>query len=194
MSASLLLWQGPAQEVFAELELAHRTVGGHGRGERLLTRQINYAYVTALAAQFQRYCRAVHTEVALALVAGVPDPRLAFVFETHLIQGRRLDRGNPNPANLGADFGRFGLDFWGAILDHGIRNERRRAKLETLIGWRNAIGHGDIGRKREKGELAPDEIRLDICRDWRSALGQLVFSIDDVLASHCETLGFPRPW
>ncbi len=194
MSSSLALWQGQAQTSFEEVEHAHGVVGGHRRGRRFLTQQINHGYVTLLAAQFQMYCRALHTEVTQVLVAGVSDPALARVLEGRLIEGRNLDRGNANSGNLGADFGRFGFNFWDAVLEHRKPNARRKQKLEELIEWRNGIAHGDIARKQAEGALRPSEVHLASCRDWKSALNQLVLSIDRVLALQCENLGRPTPW
>lgn len=194
MSSSLALWQGQAQDAFAEVERAHGKVEGEGRGRRFLTQQVNHAYVTLLAAQFQMYCRALHTEVTQVLVAGVSDPALARVLEGRLIEGRNLDRGNANVPNLGADFGRFGFRFWDAVIVHRKPNARRKEKLDALIEWRNAIAHGDIARKQQEETLAPREVHLASCRDWKSALNQLVLSIDQVLAIQCENLGRPRPW
>jgi hypothetical protein len=178
--------------VFAELELAHRAV--HGRGQRFLTEQIAYAYVTALAAQFQLYCRAVHSETALAIARGIPNRTLADIFKRYVMEGRRLDRGNANAANLASDFRRFELNFWDVILAHRRRNQNRKKKLEQLGVWRNAIAHGEIDQKRAELRLTPDVIHLNTCRDWRRALDGLVHSIDEVLATHCETLDLPRPW
>jgi hypothetical protein len=192
VSTSLNLWQHDAQDVFAELELAHRAV--HGRGQRFLTQQVTYAYVTALAAQFQRYCRAVHTETALAIARGIPNRALADIFERHMMEGRRLDRGNANAANLGADFQRFELRFWEVVLAHRKANRGRREKLEHLNGWRNAIGHGEIDQKRTESALLPDVIHLNVCQEWKRALDGLVTSFDEVLAVHCESLELPRPW
>lgn len=194
MSTSLSLWTTDAQAVFEEIEHTHGAIGGRQRGRRFLTRQTNYAYVTALAAQFQLYCRAVHTEVTQLLATGVGDPALSRVLEGRLIEGRQIDRGNANVPNLGSDFGRLGFRFWHEVNGRRARNPRRRDLLEELIDWRNAIAHGDIDRKRAKGELTPPEVHLAHCRRWRSSLGQLVFSIDDVLATQCENLGLPRPW
>ncbi|MBS1886437.1 MAG: hypothetical protein JSU06_04535 [Actinobacteria bacterium] len=192
VSTSLHLWQGPAQEVFAELELAHRAVRRLGRERRLLSRQIVYAYVTALSAQFQLYCRAVHTETAQALAASVPNPAVGRVLEARLINGRWLDRGNANVPNLGSDFGRFDLRFWDAVLEHQESNRSRKEKLEALIVWRNAIGHGDIAHKRAEDKLVPAEVGLAVCREWKDALGNLVASIDVVLAAQYENLGLSR--
>jgi hypothetical protein len=185
VSNSLHLWQDDAQSVFAELELAHRAV--HAR--QVLTRQITYAYVTALAAQFQRYCRVVHTEVALSIAESATNPSLAWLLEERLIGGRQLDRGNANGPNLGSDFARFELRLWEKLLEHDPANRHRREALEALIQWRNAIGHGDIKEKQEEGKLVPHRISLKVCQEWNVTLSGLVLSIDEVLETHCVGLG-----
>lgn len=194
MSKSLTRWEAGGQEAFTEIENAHSAIEGTGRGRRFATQQVNYAFATSLAAQFQTYCRALHSEVTQVLVAGIGDPALARVLEGRLVEGRQLDRGNPNVPNLGGDFGRFGFQFWDAVRAHRKLNPGRKKKLEALIDWRNAIAHGDIERKRAARALEPTEVHLATCRDWKSALNQLVPSIDEVLADQCENLGRPRPW
>jgi uncharacterized protein YutE (UPF0331/DUF86 family) len=192
MSTSLKLWQGAAQDVFGELELAHRAV--HGRGQPFLTRQIAYAYVTALAAQFQLYCRSVHTETAEALAGSVSNDPLAQVLEARLVSGRWLDRGNPTASNLGSDFGRFDLRLWDVLQTFDRRNQQRRERLDALIGWRNAIVHGDIDRKKEEGRLDPLEITLKVCQNWNTTLSELILTIEKILTAHCVNFGIGKPW
>ena len=51
----------------------------------------------------------------------------------NILFGRKLDHGNPNAGNLGADFGRLGLPFWSAVdadqlemLGIALREEKSR--------------------------------------------------------------------
>lgn len=105
-------WLGERQAPLGELLAAHQSVGGSGRGRRFATQQINHAYAVTLAAQFQGYCRDFHTECAEALVRVVTAPAVAAILLAATLRDRRLDRGNASPANLGSDFGRFGVRFW----------------------------------------------------------------------------------
>lgn len=194
MSTALEAWQGSSQKVFDEVEHAHRAVGGDEPGRRYLTRQINYAYTALLAAHFQAYCRAVHTETAQLLAANVPDSGLARVLEGSLTEKRTLDRGNATSAALRDDFDRFGFVFWDEMKRLGVRNKRRQEKLNHLNEWRNAIVHGDVKRKQQEGKLVPKEVHFGTCRDWRKSLGELAIAIDTVLARRCENLGGPKPW
>jgi hypothetical protein len=100
MSFALREWRGTSGEVLDEIELVHGRVEGTSVGRRILTRQVNYAYATLVAAHFQGYCRAVHTEAARALAVTVPDPALASVFAGLLTERRSVDRAIPRPATL----------------------------------------------------------------------------------------------
>jgi hypothetical protein len=193
-SKALVQWRGPAAAILDEVVYAHTAVGGRGPGRRRLTQQINHAYVALLTAQFQGFCRALHSEAANAISVVVPDPALAVVVESLLTQGRHLDRGNPTPGNLGADFGRLGFGFWAAVDMRHAGSPGRRKKLEALCTWRNAIAHADITAKRAAGLLDPGHIVLDTCTSWRQALGGLAGTFDTVVADQCENLGAPRPW
>src|SRR5438876_9171886 len=110
-SQSLGRWSGERSDALDEISDAHASVGGLGRGRRYATEQINHAYAVLLSSQFQGYCRDLHSECANYLVQGVAPP-LRTAFRNALVQNRKLDRGNPNPGNIGSDFNPFGLIFW----------------------------------------------------------------------------------
>lgn len=193
-SLALDTWQEEARDAFDELQAAHRAVGGGRPGRRYLTQQINYAYVTVLAARFQGFCRELHSEVAAVLGSGVNDLVLSILLEGSLTRNRKLDSGNATVGNLGTDFGRFGFPFWDIVDAAAHHNARRREELGRLMTWRNAIVHDDIDRKQARGELVPERITLRVCRRWDSQLDNLAVSIDAVLADVCESIGLPRPW
>jgi hypothetical protein len=77
-------------------------------------------------------------------VTPVADADLRELLRDNLLFGRKIDRGNPNLGNLGSDFNRFGLAFWSLVDVHHPRNPARKAALEELNGWRNAIAHQDF--------------------------------------------------
>src|SRR5947209_5971913 len=104
-SHSLLRLVGERSDDLDEIENAHTSVGGTARGRRYATQQINHAYAMLLSSQFQGFCRDLHSECVDHLLASVPDP-LRTVFRSQFIAGRKLDAGNPNPGNIGADFNR----------------------------------------------------------------------------------------
>jgi hypothetical protein len=121
-------------------------VGGSARGRRHATLQINYSYALLLSANFQGFCRDLHTEAALYLADRLMPTSLRHVWIKSFVLSRRLDTGNPNPGNLGSDFNRFGLDFWAGVHNLSPKNSRRRENLEELNSWRNAIAHHDFSR------------------------------------------------
>jgi hypothetical protein len=191
-SRALQDWQQGAQDALAELTNAHAAVGGTGPGRRRLTRQLNYAYVGLLAAQFQGFCRGLHSQAAAAIAQNVTDAALSVVIQELLTRGRKLDQGNASLANLGADFGRFGFKFWDTVEQAGPHNTRRKEELGKLMRWRNAIAHDDIAR--QLSELEPNVITLKVCEGWNRRLDNLVVVFDKVIADQCENLGCPRPW
>jgi hypothetical protein len=193
-SRALAEWDTDAQEAMGELIHAHEAVGGTAPGRRRLTQQLNYAYVALLAARFQGFCRALHSEVAGVVALGAADPGLRLVVEASLTRGRKLDGGTARPANLGSDFNRFGFEFWDAVRARDQRNRGRQEKLEQLVEWRNGIVHDDIGQRRQQGKLEPDRMNRGTCRNWHGALDNLAVSFDEVVADQCENLGRPRPW
>src|SRR5436305_1157914 len=108
-------WASARAAALDEIEYAHRTVGGTGPGRRYLTQQLNQAYAVMLSAQFQGFCRDLHAECVTLLARANTSPALAAIFLRNSMHGRRLDTGNPNAGNIGADFERLGLTFWAAV-------------------------------------------------------------------------------
>lgn len=110
-SRSLKTWQVDGRRALDEIDAAHRAISGTGRGRRFAVQQINQAHVVLLSSQFQRFCRDLHTECIEYLSN---DPALGargLILRSRLTAGRKLDSGNPNPGNIGSDFGRFGVQF-----------------------------------------------------------------------------------
>jgi hypothetical protein len=193
-STSLQDWQTDAAAAFEEIENAHRAVGGTKPGRRFVTQQLNYAYVTLLAARFQGFARALHTQTADAIAEGAHSQIFRVLLFDSLTHNRALDKQNAQPNSIAEDFDRFGLDIWKQVGEARKGNDERRKKLWALITWRNAIGHHDIDAKLAKGALNPVTINLSTCKSWRSALNVLAGSLDKVAADQCQALGLSRPW
>jgi hypothetical protein len=195
-SESLEIWRDErrgAAAAFAELEHAHRAVGGTGPGRRHLTRQLNHAYVTLLSARFQGFARALHTETVLALAAAAPNAGYQELL-LRLARNRALDRRNAHPDVIAEDFGRLGLDVWMRVDALRAGNDERRQRLRELVEWRNAIAHDDVDARLARDALRPRTVTLATCRGWRGALNVLAGSLDRVAADQCAALGLPRPW
>jgi hypothetical protein len=106
--------------------------------------------------------------------------------------GRKLDTGNPNPGNIGADFNRLRLMFWPTVdVDHP-RNPQRKALLEELNAWRNAIAHQSFAPSMLKGGRVV--LPLSQVQGWRKACDGLARSFENVLRGHLLRMTGVAPW
>lgn len=195
-SAALVEWTGPRAAMLDELHEVHATVGGTGPGRRWRTQQINWAIILRLAGEFQGFSRDLHTICAdhFADWSSGTNPAAQRVVAASLTFNRQLDRGNAQPASLGSDFGRFGVDFWTALSIRNSLTASRQRHLQRLADARNAITHS---RPAELQALAADgyPATMPTIRRWRRALTELASTMDEVMADHLATLfGRHRPW
>ena len=170
---------------------AHRSVGGTGPGRRYATQHLNQAYAVLLAAQFQAFCRDLHTECVDFLVPGVAIPGFQSRLSSELLWNRKLEQGNPKPGNVGADFSRLGLTFWAEVDAADSRNPSRRIALAELNVWRNAIAHQDFDPAVLGGSVT---VTLARVRGWRSACNGLADSFDEVMRRFLLRLIGTSPW
>jgi hypothetical protein len=185
-------WRTQRACALAEIDAVHRSFAGTGALRRAAMQQLNQAYVLLLASEFQGFCRDLHTECADALILGLPSADLQNVIYRSLMLGRRLDTGNPNPRNIGADFGRFNLPFWALIDADHPRNPRRKALLEEMNRWRNAIAHNDYAPDMTSGQrtlLA----RADV-RRWHKACDGLARWFDRIMYNRLKVITGNDPW
>lgn len=112
-SRSLNRWNNERRQALDQIATAHAAVGGIGPGRRYATQQINQAYAVLLSSQFQGFCRDLHSEAVdhICGPVGAGNIRM-FLLRMRLTIGRKLDAGNPNPSNLGSDFGFFDMELW----------------------------------------------------------------------------------
>lgn len=186
-SVALQRWMLKAQSALDEIEAAHQAIGGARRGRRYATLQVNHAYAMLLSSQFQGFCRDLHSEAVDFLATTMVPPSMGTVVRGLAIQGRKLDQGNPNPGNLGSDFGRIGMQLWPQVIALDGRNAKRQRSLETLTMWRNAIAHQDWTR------IGPN-LHLKWVQVWRSACGGLAPSFDAAVRDHLHGLVGRTPW
>jgi hypothetical protein len=191
-SRSLIRWQTDQRAALDQIDAAHSAVGGAGRGRRYATQQINQAYAMLLSSQFQSFCRNLHSEAVdhVCGPVGAGGPRLDLL-RLRLMAGRKLDKGNPNPGNIGEDFWFFDLDLWDAVRRRGSLNRRRQQYLEELNVWRNAIAHQDFTDQRLRGRTA---IRLGDVQSWRRACDALAVEFDAAVGAHLRTIVGANPW
>lgn len=184
-------WMTKRAAALGEIDNAHRTLRGSGSGKRITTQQINQAYVMLLSGHFQAYSRDLHSECADALLSGMVSPALRAMMRAELQSHRKLDRGNPNPGNLGADFGRFGIFFWGDIEAADARSAGRKLLLEEMNLWRNAVAHQDFDAAvlRSSGPLTLAKVR-----SWRGACHGLADTFDNVMRRFILNITGTAPW
>ena len=189
-SLALLQWNTERTEALDEIASAHTKVGGSKRGRRFATEQINHAYAVLLSSQFQGFCRDLHSECVTHIVRTIQPVRLQNVIRLEFVRGRKLDHGNPNPGNIGADFNRFGFIFWADVTALNSRNANFKSRLEHLNLWRNAIAHQDF----DPLLLGQDKLRLNVVTRWRKACTALAISFDKVMAMHLVSQTGTSPW
>lgn len=192
-SSALIRWRTDGHAEIGQLLAAHRAVGGTGPGRRVATQQINHALVVQLAALFQRYCRDLHGLCVQATAVAAP-AMLRPILADALTTGRSLDRQNAHSGALGADFGRFGMDFWPTVTALGPRYAARRQRLDELNAWRNAIAHQDFRRVVTDPLLRGTRPDLPTDRIWRRAIAQLAAGMDRVMYVKLCTTNARPPW
>jgi len=193
-SNALAEWRSVGLGRLTELEMVHAQLTGTGRGRRWGTTQLNRSLFVALAAQFQSFCRDLHDE-AVAVHVAAANPAQAGLLRVLLTEGRKLDVGNARKSTLGSDFGKLGFDFIGDLKATGVATERRLVRLESLVDYRNAIGHGSESKiealEQAKG-ISSTKVSYQV---HRQALNGLAGTMDSVVATRlAAALGCPTPW
>ncbi len=190
-SLSFQKWDTLRRGELDQIENAHSRVGGTTRGRRYATQQINHSYAVLLSSQFQGFCRDLHSECVDYIAGAVTPAALQDILRAELFQNRKLDRGNPNPGNIGIDFNRLGLAFWNDVKAYDTRNNNRRISLDRLNAWRNAIAHQDFDPAKLGGTAT---LRLETVRSWRRASDRLAVSFDAVMRAYLVALTGAPPW
>jgi hypothetical protein len=157
-------------------------------------RQLNQSLFVALMAQFQAYCRALHDHgVDLPVAHAVPGQRA--VLEVLLRQGRKLDVSNPRRSALVADFRRLDVSLLDELKAVGSAPLRHLDRLDALVDFRNAIGHGDevrIAAIEAAGLIGATKESYD---QHRRALAGLATAMDEVVSRKLAALlQIGPPW
>ena len=188
------MWNSTRRARLDELFKAHAQIGGTRRGRRYGTGQVNRALVVLLVAEFQGFCRDLHSEACTVFardVSGRDDDVFRVVIGA-LTAKRRLDTGNPNQSTLQDDFGRFDLDLRGELMRSHAFNKGRWLKLGQVLDFRNAIAHSDPRRLPDAASDAYD-VKLNQVRSWRGAMHMLANQMDIVVSQHIAGLASGKP-
>src|SRR6266851_2196672 len=108
-SLSLQTWSARRIVELDGIESALRSLGAPRR--QIATQQVVRAYALLLTAQFQGFCRDLHSECIDQMIHGITPPMLYAIVQDEFLWNRKLDLGNPNAGNIGTDFGRLGISF-----------------------------------------------------------------------------------
>jgi hypothetical protein len=149
------------------------------------------SYAVLLSAEFQGFCRNLHSECADRLIDSVAPATRAAVLRAQCFHGRKLDTGNPNPGNLGADFNRYALDFWSEVLALDPGHAARLHRLAMLNAWRNAIAHHNYDPTALGGTMLLTVAKV---RDWQSDCDAFATAFDAVMRNHLQATTGVSPW
>jgi hypothetical protein len=116
---------------------------------------------------------------------------MRLALQSEFFQFRKLDKGNPNPGNIGSDFNRLGMAFWPDVELDDARNRARKDLLEDLNKWRNAIAHQDFDAAVLGGRVM---LRLEEVKSWRKACDGLALSFDNVSRAYIHIVVGVSPW
>jgi RiboL-PSP-HEPN len=185
-------WRSTRARALDEIAKGHAAVSGTRRGRRFNIQQFNRAYAVMLAAQFQGFCRDLHSECVDHLLKTIPSPlAVRPVVRDEFTRDRQLSRGNAQPGSLGADFRRLGIYLWNEMRTYDSETSALMNLLEELNQWRNAIAHQDFDRQKLGGTII---LRLDRVRRWRRACERLARALDEVMRRHMQSLTGSSPW
>lgn len=190
-SRSLRTWRVSARKALNDIEAAHAAVRGLRRGRGYAAQQITQAYVVLLSSQFQRFCRELHAQCVEHVEAATTPASVGQILRSTLTERRKLDAGNPNPGNIGSDFGRFGIAFWDEVRRRNPRNGERQEQLESLMRWRNAIAHQDFSHAALNRR---QHVTITEVRTWRRACAMLALDFDVVMSAHLMKITGRKPW
>lgn len=193
-SAAFLHWQTVGLARLRELEDVHAQATGSTRGRRWGMTQLNRSLFLALVAQFQDFCRRLHDEAVEVHVAAATVEQRELI-RTLLTEGRLLDRRNPTKAALGSDFGRLGFSLVQRLRATGPRTVPDLDSLEWLIGYRNAVGHGDEATMQAMEATGRIAATKSSYGRYRPKINRLAGTMDGVVAEGlAAVLGSSRPW
>lgn len=171
---------------------SHATTCAAGSDERTVA---EWALLVHLAAEFQGYCRELHSLAVGELMEQVATqtPGLGIVIRNSLT-AKQLARANAGTDQISQDFALIGL---GGIWDVAHREDAKSvdwtSELKRLIKVRNVIAHGDYGKL--KTLVSRTETLLGLYQNWSGDLDNLVDVLDRIVAIWLEGfLGLKRPW
>ncbi|ORW09450.1 hypothetical protein AWC16_16695 [Mycolicibacter longobardus] len=161
------------------------------RGRQYATEHLNLALFVRLAAEFQGFCRDLHDDAVLAIIAdldGVVGVDLhQQLLRSSLTRGRKLDTGNAGPGNIGNDFSFLSMTFWPDVnLRYPVKGPKWNKMLANLNDVRNAVAHSDSAKLAVVRERQP--LTLRTFRSWRRSLNDTAAGFDTVVSAYLQNV------
>lgn len=194
-SIAFQTWSGPRAARLEQLTDAHSMVGGPAPGRRTRTQAINWALIVILSSELQGFFRDLHDESAefLALRLARGNQSHFTLMRNNFTANRELDRVNPKPDTIKADFARLGIDLWADIEARVQSGVRWRHQLDRLNQARNAVAHNDPA-KVAKLVAAGFPLNLHTVNAWRAACLGVARNADKVVDDQMMRTTGVRPW
>jgi hypothetical protein len=161
-----------------------------------VAQQFTGALVQCVASEFQGYCRDLHDDAVEAVLGTImtSDSPLRVVLMNGLILDRGLDRRSADPATIGHDFARLGLDLWRALTASRPDDASTwRSGLVLLHRARNGVSHDDQ-RALAEVEASGWPMRISTVRRWRKLVDEAVTAMDDEVSKEIAELINKNPW
>ena len=146
-----------------------------------------HGLVIHLSAQFQGYCRDLHTESVQAVNVALPS-NLHVMFQLQAFAGRELDLSNARYESIRKDFERFGLDL-AVELAVDPANAARITDINHLNSWRNYVAHQKSVPPVHGGPLS-----ISTIQQWVRSCDGLAAALDRIMYNHLFNLTGLIPW
>lgn len=186
-SAAYRLWAAARKHALDEMDVACASADVVRR--RAAAQHVVQAYAVILAAQFQGFCRDLHTEGVEVMIRGIDPPTRLFLVQQEFLRGRQLDRGNAQSASLGADYARLGIRFWPELQALDPQTPSYRVAPDELNTWRNAVAHQDFSSFPAGSRLLLGDVRR-----WRKSCRALARVMNESLRNYLFSMSGVSPW
>lgn len=193
-SPALRIWEATRLPRLRELATVYLAVAESDSAREWGTAQLSRSRFVVLVAEFQGYCRDLHDAASQIHLERI-DPSQRKMVGRLLRETRALQRRNPSRSAIGADFMRLDIHIVLELQQAKPESTRQLDRLDRLIGYRNAIVHGDdagVAQMETSDDLRPT---ADSYGKHADSIGHLVARMDAVVsATLSATLEMRQPW
>ena len=164
------------------------------------------SYLRVCCSEFQAFCSALYLEAVEAIRTHLNDPdasgrprvpaAMSAVLVNTFTYQTKLSRGNPNMANLIADFDRLGVNLRRAvIIAMGLVSaDDIKALDEELLDARNQLLHGEVRMGSLRAGRPPQVVGEDRINLWVQSLDRLADTLDRAVTRDLSAPLGSTPW